>query len=132
MRARKQTCYSSCVPATPSQPLLPCEVRVLLSSGIPKPWGRAWHVQGAWKMSCEIRYFMARQEKFKHKISSLPSSLPSTVYLHWALTTPPHLQKYLLSHEEQLSPSFIKNVILKKITFLLHLARGHDDPTLCT
>ena len=73
---------------------------------------------------------MAKQEKFKHKTFSLPSSLPSTV--HWALTTPPHLQKYLLSHKEQLSPSFIKNVILKKRTFLPNLARGHDDPPLCT
>ena len=56
---------------------------------------------------------MPRQEKFKHKkfLSALwppLSLLLCIVYLHYALTKPPHQQQHLLSHKEQHAPSITK------------------------
>ena len=48
---------------------------------------------------------MARQEKFKHKNSSLPFGLLfpplCTVYLHYPQTRLPHQQENLLNHKQQ-------------------------------
>ena len=67
---------------------------------------------------------MARQEKFKHKNSSLPFGFLSPLTVHiCVMPCPdiPHQQEYLLSHKEQHAPSINKSL---KITFLLDLIRG--------
>ena len=63
---------------------------------------------------------MERQEKLKHKNSSLPFGLPSPplciMYLHYALARPPSLAGILLNHKEQHYPSINKTTL--KTTFI--------------
>ena len=80
-------------------------------------------------------HFMARKEKFKHKYFFLPFGFLSPLYCALCICVmhppnPPNPWKYLLNHNcILLAPT---RQLLKKITFLLNLVRGHmtHDPLL--
>ena len=75
---------------------------------------------------------MVRQEKLNRSKFSLPFVLLSALSCALCIcitdgSKPPHWQKYLLNHKEGHLPSINKSTP-QKITFLLNLIRGHDDP----